>query len=166
MEIWKELGINGKYLISNYGRVKSIHSYSEKSNPRKYGIREMIRKPQKDKDGYVFYCLDIGSGKKKTIRIHKEVFRYFISSDFTSIDQICHSDGDINNNKWSNLYKGNQRTNTLDKYRHGHTKLTIQQVIEIRNIGNTMFQKDIASKFNIGQNYVSRILSNKRCIYI
>jgi hypothetical protein len=166
MEVWKEFGTNGKYLISNYGRVKSIFKYSAFREDRKSGIREIIRKPMKDKDGYMFYCLDINGKGKKTLRIHKEVFRYFVSDNFSNKDQICHLNGDRTNNYVYNLYKGNQRTNTLDKYKHGTTKISINQVLEIRKIGKSKSQYDIALMFGIKQPYVSRILSNKRCIYI
>ena len=166
-EIWKEMtASNGRYFISNYGRVKSIHEYSEKSNPRKYGIREIVRKPMKDKDGYYFYCLDINGKGKKTLRAHKEVFRYFVSDDFSSKDQICHSDGNKNNNYFTNLYKGSQKTNTLDKYRYGTTKITIEQVREIRKLYGTKNQYELAKIYGVQQPYISRILSGSRCIYI
>jgi hypothetical protein len=166
MEKWKSLGTNGKYLISNKGRVMSVFKYSSKRIDRKQGNRIMIRKPQRDKDGYVFYCLDINNTGKVTLRIHKEVFRYFVSNNFTGKDQICHSDGNKENNYSYNLYKGNQKTNTLDKYKHGITKLTATMVCEIRGLSGTMYQKDIAKIYGVQQSYISRILSYNRGIYI
>jgi hypothetical protein len=167
MEEWKEMiGYNGRYFISNRGQIKAIFQYSGKRKDRQQGTRETLMTPQKDKNGYLTCNLSTGNGIFKTKRIHKEVFRNFISTDFSSKDQICHKDGKINNNWSTNLYKGNQITNTLDKYRHGTTKITIEQVKEIRELGKTMLQADLAKRYGVKQPYISRILSGIRCPFI
>lgn len=68
------------------------------------------------------------------------------------------------------LIKGSQQDNMTDKVkrnrqRRGETsnfsQLTEDIVLEIREIGNSLYQKDIAERFNISQSLVSQILRRK-----
>ncbi|WP_294892567.1 NUMOD4 domain-containing protein [Sulfuricurvum sp. MLSB] len=165
-EVWVEFGSNGKYLISNHGRVMSNFKYSGIRKDRKAGYRTIIRKPQIDRDGYLFYCLNIDGVKRKTMRIHKEVFRYFVDNTFTGKDQICHYDGDKNNNSVSNLYKGDVITNTIDKMRHGTIKLTPCDILRIREFQGYISQREIGELYGISQSNVSQIQHKKTFYYI
>lgn len=75
-EIWKPIeGFEGKYEISNLGRVYSI--------PRN-GTYGCIMRPYTDKDGYLNVSLACGVGKQrksKKFRVHRLVAMAFIPND-------------------------------------------------------------------------------------
>lgn len=69
------------------------------------------------------------------------------------------------------LFLGTKKENSQDMVKKGRSsfgeknglnKLTEKQVLEIRSIGKSMMQKEIAKIYNITQSHVSLILSNKR----
>lgn len=69
-EIWKDVkGYEGKYQVSNYGRVKSL-------NYMRTG-EEQIMKPGINSNGYRF--IKLSNGKKKTFRMCRLVYRTFVS---------------------------------------------------------------------------------------
>ncbi|QKF94359.1 HNH endonuclease with NUMOD4 motif and intron encoded nuclease repeat [Fadolivirus algeromassiliense] len=91
IEQWKEIeGFGGKYMISNFGNVKSkfIKRYIRISNKNKYNIVNL-------KDD---------RNKIKKIKIHVIVAKYFIENDDPiNKTTIIHIDGNLKNNKWNNL---------------------------------------------------------------
>lgn len=69
-EIWKDVkGYEGKYQVSNYGRVKSL-------NYMRTG-KERIMKPGINSTGYRF--IKLSNGKKKTFRMCRLVYSTFVS---------------------------------------------------------------------------------------
>lgn len=92
-EEWKPIAeTEGKYLISNYGRLKSYCRYSA-----------IIVKPYLNQYGY--YRADIRiSGKRVTALIHRLVANAFVINDNPKEnDTVDHIDGNKHNNKASNL---------------------------------------------------------------
>lgn len=92
-EEWKPIAeTQGKYLISNYGRLKSYCRYSA-----------IIVKPYLNQYGY--YRADIRiSGKRVTALIHRLVANAFVINDNPKEnDTVDHIDGNKHNNKASNL---------------------------------------------------------------
>lgn len=70
MEIWKDIqGYEGRYQISNYGRVKSLNYHRER--------REVILMLKKTRTGYLVIGLRDGV-KKKFFSVHKLVAMAFI----------------------------------------------------------------------------------------
>lgn len=93
LEEWKPIEeTDGKYLISNYGRLKSYCRYSA-----------IIVKPYSNQYGY--YRADIHkSGKRVTALIHRLVATAFVVNDNPKEnDTVDHIDGNKHNNKASNL---------------------------------------------------------------
>lgn len=94
-EIWKDIkGYEGKYQISNLGRVKSF--------PRK-GARktEHILKPNKNHRGYLIIHLQ-NNYKRKGVVLHRLVAEAFIPNP-NNLPQVDHIDDNKENNKVSNL---------------------------------------------------------------
>lgn len=161
-EVWKFIqGFDKRYSISNYGRVMSHARHI--GNGKGYYKPQKILKLSHDQDGYLIVSITVKNRINKVLHIHKEVAKHFISANFNSNNHICHKDGNKLNNCVTNLYIGNHETNTMDNYRLNKYKLSIDDIIKIREIGNSIKQKDIGLMFNIKQGYVSRILSNIRC---
>ena len=93
-EIWKDIeGFEGKYQISNLGRVKSL-------NYRKTG-KEKILKLTKDKKGYLRISLK-NNKKLKGFKVHRLVAETFISNP-DNLDQVNHKDENKQNNSIQNL---------------------------------------------------------------
>lgn len=95
-EIWKDIeGYNGKYQISNMGRVKSLVDNHGK-------FREKILRPSNDGWGYLFVYLYKG-GEHKMHKVHRLVLMAFNPvADMDNL-QINHIDENKTNNNLSNL---------------------------------------------------------------
>lgn len=162
-EIWKDIkGFDGRYQVSDKGRVKSVRRRIGYGIG--YVVPERILLPNKDKDGYLIVSITKKARKNLSLRIHWLVVTHFITSILPSDYHICHKDDDITNNRSDNLYVGNAVTNALDKYRHGRTKLSIEQVHEIRE--STELHRVLADRYGVRQSYISRIKSGKRATTI
>ena len=94
-EEWREIkGYEGKYQISNLGRVKSL-----KGNHGNY--REKILSGSPNTGGYLQVDL-LKNGKRNTFKIHKLVAIHFIDNP-NNLPEINHKDENKQNNKVSNL---------------------------------------------------------------
>ena len=106
LEEWKPIAeTDGKYLISNYGRLKSYCRY-----------RAIIVKPYSNQYGY--YRADIRrNGKRVTALIHRLVANAFVINDNPKDnDTVDHIDGDKHNNRASNLRWLSRSENTKAFY--------------------------------------------------
>lgn len=164
-EQWKDiLNYNGRYLVSDLGRVKSIARTI--GYGKGYLMPEKILSPFPDKDGYLKVSLCIGNRRSVYQSVHKIVATHFITANLPEGFHICHKDGNRANNRADNLYVGNIETNTLDRYKHGSTRLSIDQIIEIKSLLGTIPQKEIAEMFNVPPNYISRINTGYKARFI
>ena len=63
-EIWKDIqGYNGRYKISNLGKVLSIKEYTNVRNGTSH-VRKTILKPSANNSGYLFVILSNKKGYK------------------------------------------------------------------------------------------------------
>jgi hypothetical protein len=135
-EIWKEISETEYYLISNYGRVKSLPRYIEVEIVKRnrsicYLTKERIRKIKIHtkwnsivKQAY-YECtisLPVG-GEEKTFLIHRLVYSAFIRPvDFNKDELVVmHKDGDGLNNHVENLqaaHRSDAMKNSYSKQRH------------------------------------------------
>ena len=92
MEIWKDIkGYEGKYQVSNYGRVKSLN-YRHTGN-------EKLLKPILQTDGYLYVSL---CKPLKRFSIHRLVAEAFIQNP-DNLPEVNHKDENPTNNHVDNL---------------------------------------------------------------
>lgn len=113
-EIWKNIkGYEGKYQISNLGRVKSIEREYIVGNGI-YHRRERILKQIYDRDKYLRVCL-CKNNTKRNYFVHRLVAQAFIPNS-NNLPQVNHknenkSDNSIENLEWcTQIYNVNYGT--------------------------------------------------------
>lgn len=113
IEEWRPVvGFEGKYEVSNFGRVKSLN-YRGNMNICKV-LRPFIHK---NNYGYMKYTLVNKDKKVKTVLVHWLVMAAFVG--VSNGRYIDHIDGDGSNNRLSNLRYCTHRENlTFSNVRH------------------------------------------------
>ncbi len=145
----------------NIGRVKSLFSRKER-----------ILFTSTDRRGYPRVTLCVHG--RRTIRIHRLVAQTFITNPENK-RECNHKDGVKLNNNVNNLEWVTSSENQLHAYKTGLkifegrkgegspvSKLTNENVIEMRSLKGKMLHKDISKKFNISECQVSTILAKKQ----
>ena len=106
-EIWKDiLGYEGKYQVSNWGRVKSLNY----NNTGKEGIMKLT----KDGNGYLQVQLH-KDGKVKECRVNRLVAQAFLENP-DNLPEVNHKDKNRSNNKLENLEWCDRKYNLYDSY--------------------------------------------------
>jgi len=145
-EIWKPCpDFEEKYLISNYGRIKSIGNYNTcKTN----GLLNLYKK--KSRNGYIQVRL-FDNNRVKTVEVHSLVAKAFVPNPY-NLPMVNHKDEDKANNYYENLEwcdnKYNirySRAKAIDVY----TKNGV--FVETINV-----LSDVAEKYNMPTRNVSR----------
>lgn len=98
-EIWKDIqDYEGKYQVSNLGRIKSLQRWSGK----KFYNREKILTPYiNKKNGYAYIYLT-KNNKGKNIRVHRLVAKAFLDNS-NNYSDVNHKDCNRTNNNVNNL---------------------------------------------------------------
>lgn len=101
-ERWKDIpGYEDCYQISDFGRVRSKSRTRGGKGDTVCKVRERIRQPSNDQDGYLILCL-YDSNRVETKAIHRLVASAFVDNP-NHLPQVNHKDGDKHNNNATNL---------------------------------------------------------------
>ena len=165
-EEWRGVvGYETRYLVSNYGRIKSLYC-------NKVTMRNLIRKPVVIKDGYVQVSLTNGESNSRVGRgAHFVVAQAFIPNP-EGKPIVNHEDG----NPWNNcVWNLNWTTNGENQkhatkigtkkigYENPLAKLTPEDVRYIRSHYIPRHKEfglvALAKKFNVGTSTIKRILN-------
>lgn len=114
-ELWKNIPEYDNYMISNYGRIKSLAREVLKKGNRYPTIKqEELLTPQYDKDGYqIIGLVKNGENRSSTKRIHRLVCEAF-NEHPEGKDVVDHIDRNKSNNTASNLRWVNSLENSLN----------------------------------------------------
>lgn len=157
-EIWKDVvGYEGRYQVSNLGRVKYFKSKVGK-----------IKKQQTDKDGYKFVTLYNGNKYigKRTARL---VCEHFLNSWNPKLE-VNHINGSKTDNNVVNLEMCSRSENQKHAYDMGLQKdginfkrsaLSEQDVLEIRKLRGLIPQRKLAKQFLVSQHTIMSIQTYK-----
>lgn len=136
-EVWKDIpGYEGKYKVSNLGRVKSLerkvpirNHYTDEWHERT--VREHILRPGRFcKTGHLSVVLGHGEAGKP---VHQLVMKAFVGEPPEGME-VRHLNGNPQDNRLENLRYGTRSENILDVYWQGKRwrKLSLDDVIYIR----------------------------------
>lgn len=107
-EVWKDIvGYEGRYQVSNIGRIKSLQEWNV--NKGKFRYRERIMSPTDNGNGYLIVSLKNGN-KRKNYYVHRLVATAFVSNP-RNVNYINHLDYNKTNNVFSNLEWTTQKEN-------------------------------------------------------
>jgi hypothetical protein len=158
------------YYITETGEIWS-KKYHPKKNPN-CKLKQL--KVNRDTNGYLMVWLQI-DGKNTGKLIHRLVGEIFLPNPENK-PQINHIDGNKTNNHISNLEWCDRSHNIKHAYqiglkkpidtkgqKNGNSKLTQQQVLEIRELysSGNYSQKELSKKFNVSQNLIGLIINRK-----
>lgn len=167
LEVWKTVAkYEDLYMVSNYGRVKSLPRIVVYSNGKMYKYEEKILKLNYS-NGYRTVSF-VKSKVKVTQKVHWLVGKIFLPNPENK-PFLNHLDGDRSNNFYKNLEWSTNSENQLHAYKvlgvkavkgeqNGQSRLTESQVREIRSMraaGSTF--KAIASQFGVCQEAIRKI---------
>ena len=165
-ETWRDIkGYEGRYQISNLGRVKSLERVIHRKDGRSYLRKGMLLKNKMGTNGYYYVCL-YKNNKQKTFMIHSLVALNFIGERPSNHD-ICHINGNKLDNAVYNLKYDTRTENFNDMYRQGgrnpRGKLSIEDVLKMRKMYKTgkYTHDELADFFNIAPSHVGNVLNRR-----
>ena len=168
---WADIpGYGGLYQISTDGIV-----FSDKRQGSQGGIRSQYT----DKQGYKRVSLT-KDGKTRSYLIHTLIALTFLGERPKAVE-VCHKDGDKNNNTVQNLYYGSRSENSQDSVRHGThnflkhnftgeylagencnwAKLTEDAVRYIKQMKGQKSSRLLAKELNVSQGSISAVWCGK-----
>ena len=165
MEIWKDIpGYEGKYQVSNMGKVKSlgrtIHS-SNQNGEFDFQIKERILKPGKhDRAGHLTVVLN---DPRKSWLVHQLVMLAFAGTPLSG-KVVCHNNGNPADNRLENLRYDTQSENVLDVLHAGRAwkKLTEDDVQAIRfGAWCGISVTELGYMFGVAHQTISKVLTGR-----
>lgn len=180
VEVWKDIkNYEGKYQVSNFGRVKSLARIVESRKGIFGNKKEIFLKANKNEKGYLRVKLCIVNDEvssEKNFYVHSLVLNAFLENPLNK-PQVNHKNGIKDDNRVDNLEWVTGSENVIHSLEnklkvpqkgseHGMSKLTEKEVLEIRTIGRTKTLKEVAKIYNVDMSLISLILLNKIWIHI
>lgn len=132
-----------KYLISDYGRIKSLGTYS---TCKKGGLRKLTPK----KSGYVETFL-FDDGRKERVSIHVLVAKAFVPNP-KNLPMVNHKDENPSNNYYKNLEWCDNKYNI----RYSRAKAIDVYTKDGVFVETINVLSDVAAKYNMPKRNVSR----------
>lgn len=162
IEVWKDIpGYEGKYQVSNYGRVKSLnYGRTGKEKILKQNITTIMLKNKKR----IVHRIPLWRNNKgKNYFVHRLVWTSF-NGNIPDDMQIDHIDNNPENNYLDNLQLLTKSENTKKRFLD-NPDLSISWSKKIKCLNTGIIyesQKEAARKLNLHQGDLSKVLNGKR----
>ena len=175
-EEWKPIvGYEGRYEVSNFGRVSCLPRVQERSDGRTFKHPGGVLKSSVARQsGHTRVNLR-KDGESLTAWIHQLVAVAFIGPRPDG-HEVCHDDGVPSNNRAENLAWGTRKENIEDRRRHGTlivgeavtgSVLKVGQVQEIKaRLCAGKKSCDLAVEFGVSESAISNIKTGKRWTHV
>lgn len=161
-EVWKDIeGFEGLYQVSNLGNVKRLKS--------KGCISDRLIAKSINKKGYIYRGLH-NKGIYRKIKEHRLVAKAFIDNpeNKQTVNHIngIKTDNRVENLEWCTHLENKQHavntglTNTKGE-KNCFSKLTEQEVIEIREIGFSQTRISLARKYGVCSTTITKIIKKE-----
>lgn len=161
-ELWKDIkGYEGIYQVDCIGRIKSLK-------------RNIILKKRIGTKGYSFICI-YKDGLPKYYSVHRLVAIAFISNPMNK-PCVNHLNGIKDDNRIENLEWVTDSENKIHAFATGlrtdvgenshYSKLTTDNVINIRRLALSKTHNEIAKMYNVSRVNVTKIINYKTWKYI
>lgn len=143
-EVWRSLDFIGypDYMISNFGRVKSLERVIIFKDGRKKLFPEKILKPNKKKNGYLQVVL-CQNREKKSFSVHRLVCLIFLENPY-NFPCVNHKDENKQNNhvdnlEWCTVKQNNCYGTKIERFRklrkgHKVSEETKEKISEAKKI--------------------------------
>ena len=123
-EIWKDCkGYEGRYQVSNFGRVWSV-------------LKQQYKSQRPNRDGYLRVTLVSKNGKMRAETVHRLVALAFVDKP-DGCTVVNHIDSDRQNNYAGNLEWTTVQGNTKHRYDYGHVSEAQKKATEAAKYINT-----------------------------
>lgn len=179
--MWKSIKDYPGYEVSNDGKVRSYWKAGGYM-----GFKKLMPEPQRILKPQIYgqswckhYCVLLyNEQRRKMVKVHRLVLLHFGPEQPIDKPLALHKNDDRNNNHIDNLYWGNTSDNTLDSIKNGvfgdrrgeksgkSTKLTNQQVLEIRKSYPQVSAIELGIKYGVNKNTITRIIRRERWSHI
>ncbi len=166
-EEWLDVaGYEGKYQVSNFGRVRGVDRLIKSSRGGFQKLTGKVLSQSEIWNGYMTISL-YGNGKEKRLLVHRLVAIAFIPNPENKAT-VNHIDSDRKNNRLDNLQWTTYSENTKHGFEFGKmyipigasSKLTQLNIHAIRSDNRRV--KDIAAEYGVVPATISRIKNGTR----
>jgi hypothetical protein len=118
-ETWVDISLFiGYYMVSNFGRIKSLGRVIITKAGKEYTVSEKIRRQSSDKDGYLSIHLSINQ-EKATFKTHRVVAAHFIPNP-NKLPEVNHKKFIKTDNRVSQLEWCTSQENTIHSFRESN----------------------------------------------
>ena len=161
-EFWRDIpGFEGKYQASTYGRIRSkdrrVRVVASGTETTRLSPGKILKPGKQKKSGHLTVVL---GRKYGSMPVHTAVALTFLGARPEGMD-VCHIDGNPENNCIENLRYDTRTENILDVYRIGGRwrKLNLNDMSEIIRLldSGAYTQHAIANMFSVSDATISRI---------
>ena len=120
-EQWKDINdYEGHYMISNFGRVKSLERQVPHSHSGYLTMKERIMSSKSLPSGYITVCLT-KDGIHKMKSVHRLVGVHFLDN-YENLPEVNHNKGIKHDNRWHQLSWVTSSQNQLHSYKELNRK--------------------------------------------
>lgn len=165
LEEWRDIpGYEGRYQVSDLGRVRSVDHYvrcGREGKGRRLVKGRVLRPGRMDRFNHVSVAL----GKGNSLGVHVLVALAFIGPRPSKLD-VCHWNGIGDDNRWSNLIYETRAENNRHAISNGRCKVSLEDVQELRRCSSYTEAKALGDVIGISASYAYNIMRGRNFAYL